>query len=381
MAATELDDAPFRAEVAEFLQDHWVRGELRQDPAAFRKLATERGYLYRSVPRVYGGSEQDANPIRAFVIQQEFKKVRAPRELPGRSIDRLVPTLLAFGTQWQKDYFIPRTVSGEFDWCQGYSEPAGGSDLASLRTKAELVGDEWVINGQKVWTSGAFTATHMFMLARTEPEKLKHSGISYLLLEMKQPGVIVRPLKQLTGESHFNEVFFDDARTPKDWIVGERGGGWIVSRTTLAFERAAVGGADGTQALFDRLVKLAQTTPLNGRPAIQDPLIRDEMVRIDSMVRAHIADGQEQLDRTLRGQTAAGGAYPKLYNSFIVERIAQAAQKVIGDVALGSLTADAPGAPRWINQYFNSIASHIGGGTSNMQRNMIAERDLGMPRS
>ena len=383
MAEHEFDDPPFRAEVQEFLREHWLSGQYRQDLPAWRRLATERGYLYRNVPKKYGGSEQQANPIRAYIIQQEFIKARAPRELPGRSIDRVVPTLLLFGTEWQKDYFVPRTVSGEFVWCQGYSEPSGGSDLASLRTRAELVGDEWVINGQKVWTSGAHQSTHMFMLARTEPDEPKHAGISYLLLEMKQPGVEVRQIKQLTGEAHFNEVFFTDAKTPKDWIVGERGGGWIVSRTTLAFERAAVGAADGTSVLFDRLVKLAQTTQLNGAPAIKDPGIREEVTRIHTMVQAHLAEGQEQLHRALRGQEGApaGGATTKLYNSFITERIGQVAQRIIGDTAMGSIVADAPGPARWINQYFNSIASHIGGGTSNMQRNMIAERGLGMPRS
>jgi alkylation response protein AidB-like acyl-CoA dehydrogenase len=376
---TRGDDDAFRREVADFLQTHWVNGD--RDAVAFRKAATERGYLYRNVPVKYGGSGQAPSPIKAHIIREAFSRVRAPRELPGRAIDRLVPTLLAVGEDWQKDYFIPRTISGEFSWCQGYSEPGAGSDLASLRTKARLEGDEWIINGQKVWTSDAFTASHMFMLARTE-DKPKHAGISYLLLNMRQPGVKVRPLKQITGESHFNEVFFDDARTPKDWIVGKRGEGWLVSRATLAFERAGLGSADGSQALFDRLLKLAKSTPLNGRPAIQDPLIRDEMGQIQAMVAAHKAEFQDQLHRALRGETGAPGegAFAKLFNSTIAEKIALVARKIIGATAMASPSADAPGAARWVNQYMNSIAAQIGGGTSNMQRNIIAERVLGLPR-
>jgi alkylation response protein AidB-like acyl-CoA dehydrogenase len=378
----ELDDPEFRRGVAQFLQDNWVEGELRHDHMAFRNLATKHGYLYRNVPRKYGGSEQSPNPLHAYIIRREFQKVRAPRELPGRSIDRVVPVLLHYGTDWQKEYFIPRTIAGEFTWCQGYSEPSAGSDVASLRTKAELIGDEWVINGQKVWTSGAFTMSHMFILVRTEPNEPKHAGISYLLLEMRQPGVTVRPLKQLTGQTEFNEVFFDDAKTPAHWIVGERGEGWAVSRMTLAFERAAVGSPDGSMAIFDRLVGLAKTTMLDGQPAVRNPLIRDELARIHSMLQAHRAASDEALARALRGKEGEldGGAYTKLYNSFITEAIARLSQRVIGDVELGSPSPDTPGPARWINQYFNSIASHIGGGTSNMQRNMIAERTLGMPR-
>lgn len=380
MADMDLGGDAFRQEVNGFLQEFWIDGDGRNDIQAFRNSATDRGYLYRSVPKIYGGSEQEPDTLKAYIIREEFARVRAPREIPGRAIDRVVPTLLIHGTDWQKDYFIPRTISGEFSWCQGYSEPAGGSDLASLRTKAELTGDEWIINGQKVWTSDAHTSSHMFTVVRTE-NKPKHAGISYLLLEMKQPGVTVRPLKQITGESHFNEVFFDDARTPKDWIVGERGEGWVVSRSTLAFERAGLGSADGSTALFDRLVRLAKDTTLHGRPAIEDPLIRDELGRLQGMVWAHRADGMNQLYQALRGEESSGtGAFAKLYNSMIAERIAQAAQKVISTNAIASPTADAPGAPRWAKQYMNSIAAQIGGGTSNIQRNIIAERSLGLWR-
>ena len=155
----------------------------------------------------------------------------------------LVPTLLERGEEWQKEKWVGPTILGEVVWCQGYSEPGSGSDLASLKTRGVLDGDEWVINGQKIWTSGAHRADYMFCLVRTEPEAQKHAGISYLLIDMKQPGIDVRPLKQMTGTAEFNEVFLNDVRTPKDWIVGKRGEGWLVSRTTLKHERNSIGDA------------------------------------------------------------------------------------------------------------------------------------------
>jgi alkylation response protein AidB-like acyl-CoA dehydrogenase len=378
----EADLETFTREVAAFLQKNWVNAGADRDPAAFRKLATERGYLYRNIPRKYGGSEQAPDPWKAYVIRQEFDRVRAPREIGGNGLGLLIPTLLAAAEDWQKEMFIPKTMTGEYVWAQGYSEPGAGSDLAGLRTSAVLEGDEWVINGQKVWTSGAQFSTHMFILVRTEPDQPKHAGISYLLLDLRQPGVTIRPLKQITGEEHFNEVFFDNARTPKDWIVGKRGEGWAVSRKTIVFERNSISGAEGTQALFNRLVKLASTTNLHGRPAIKDPLIRDELGRIAGMVAAHSASGMNQLYLAGRGEegSPAAGAISKQYNSSIAELIALASRKIINDTAIAEPVAGAAGPGRWVNQYFNSIASQLGGGTANMQRNMIAERALGLPR-
>jgi alkylation response protein AidB-like acyl-CoA dehydrogenase len=372
----------FRAEVAAFLEDHWSNGRGREDVAAFRAKAIARGYLYRYVPVEYGGSGQPPDARKAQIIREEFDRVRAPTALAGGAVRQLLPTLLAVAEDWQKQLFIPRTLAGEITWCQGYSEPGAGSDLASLRTTAVLDGDEWVINGQKVWTSDARTATHMYCLARTEPDQPKHAGISYLLLDMRQPGVTVRPLKQITGDATFNEVFFDNARTPASWIVGKRGEGWLVSRTTLEFERAVVGGTDGTQTLFEKLIKLAMTTQVEGRRAIDDPLIRDEICRIQMMIAAQRADAAEQARRALKGDAKppAGGAFAKLYGSTITERMALAAQKIMGEAAIGAPRENAPGPSRWVSQFMNSIAAQIGGGTSNMQRNVIAERHLGLPR-
>ena len=263
----------FRHEVADFLDRHY-RPEIRSiqpKSTAFRRRAVDAGLLYRTVPRTYGGSEQAPDPLRGQVIREEFDRVGAPGEVPGVGVALLVPTLLAHGTEKQKQQFIPPTLAGDIMWCQGYSEPDAGSDLESLRTTAVLDGDSWVINGQKVWTSNAAQADYMFLLARTDPTKPRRDGLSYLLLDMHQPGVEVRPLRQITGAAGFNEVFFTDARTPADMIVGPEGGGWQVSRTTLANETGRVHRPRSlVRRLFTSLVKLARRREIDGRPAIAD---------------------------------------------------------------------------------------------------------------
>lgn len=373
--------ARFRDEVSAFLAEAWT-GAAARDPAEFRAKAIARGYLYRGVPKAYGGSEQPPDPLKAYVIRQEFNRVRAPGELPGNSTNIFLPTLLAAGADWQKAMFAPRTLTGEYVWCQGYSEPGAGSDLASVRTSAALEGNEWVIHGQKVWTSNAHRATHMYVLARTEPDAPKHQGISYLLIRTDQPGLTIRPLKQITGGAEFNEVFFDGVRTPRDWFIGERGQGWAVSRATLSFERNSVGGADVSQRLFEQLLRLARTTDLNGRPAIRDPLVRDELVRLQAMVTAHRMKSLEDLRSVSRGRPLSPmtGSFNKIYNSTIAERIAKVAQTVIDAHAMAQPEPNAAGPGRWITQFMNSIAAQIGGGTSNIHRNIIAERGLGLPR-
>ena len=282
----------FRAEVRRFLADSWQPGErrggeLKEFIRTFRREGVERGYLYRSVPKRYGGSEQPVDVIRAQVIREEFGRARAPMEVGGNGVNMTVPTLLEKGTDEQRDLFIRKTIEGDYIWGQGYSEPGSGSDLASVRTKGELSvdGTRWIINGQKIWTSQGMQSTHMFMLVRTEPNAPKHDGITYLLIDLDQPGITRRPIRQMTGEqgAHtFCEFFFDNAETPVSWQVGERGQGWYVSRTTLKHERASIGSADGLGSQFKKLVELARET---GR--IGDPLVRDSLARIEGFVLSH----------------------------------------------------------------------------------------------
>jgi len=382
----------FRGEVCEFLEASWppagtaTERPSREQIADFRQQAVERGYLYRNVPRRYGGSEQAPNVLRGQILREEFRRARAPMEVPGNGMSMVVPTLLERGAEWQKERFIPPTVRGEYVWCQGYSEPGSGSDLASLRTRGELHGDEWVINGQKIWTSSARESHYMYALVRTEPDLPKHAGISYLLIDMKQPGIEVRPLRQITGEADFCEVFFNDARTPADWIVGKRGEGWQTSRTTLKHERNSIGGATQSQQLFDSLLRLARSSRKDGRPALDDPSIRKQLARLQGQVRSHLYTSYTQLSRDAAGKDPGiTSLMNKLVSTNIGHEVAQLAIELLGDDGL--LAPDAsraaggrPGRERWLNQFMGSLGIAIAGGTSNIQRNVIAERGLGLPR-
>jgi alkylation response protein AidB-like acyl-CoA dehydrogenase len=384
---TDAED--YRQEVRAFLQESWQPGGLRGSGLkgfvrAFREQATERGYLYRAVPRRFGGSEQPVDVIRAQVIREEFARSRAPMEIGGNGISMLVPTLLERGTDLQRETFIRPTIAGDMLWGQGYSEPGSGSDLASVRTIAEFVGDEWVINGQKIWTSNGSTATHMFGLFRTEPGASKHGGISYLLLDLDQPGVTRRPIRQMTGDAGFYEFFFDDARAPASWIVGARGEGWNVSRTTLKHERASIGSATTLGGTFEKLVALAREAQIDGRPAIEDRTIRQELARIEGFVMAHRYSSYRLFSLAAAGEPPGLiGLMMKLLLTETGHEMAVLAQELIGDAALIQPAAAGTrgrGIERWLDQIMGTLGNSIAGGTTNIQRNIIGERGLGLPR-
>ena len=381
----------FRQKVRIFLSESWpLRGKeaelpMERQAALFREGATRRGYLARNIPRRYGGSEQALDVLEAQIIREEFRRARAPGEARGIGTMMLVPTLLERGEEWQKEKFIQKTITGEYIWCQGYSEPGSGSDLASLKTRAEIVGDAWVINGQKIWTSAAVQAHYMFCLVRTEPDAPKHAGISYLLIDMNQPGIEVRPLKQMTGGATFNEVFLNDVRTPVDWIVGKRGEGWSVSRTTLKHERNSIGAADRTSALFSALVRLAKETQRDGRAAIEDPVIRQSLAALEGYVRSHEYSGYRQLTKDAAGESAGiVTMMNKLVSTNILDQVSRIAIDLLeqdGLLAPGEFGMGVPRDPSgWVAQYMQSLGTAIAGGTANIQRNIIAERGLGLPR-
>src|SRR5229473_1916054 len=269
----------FRAEIRSWLKGN-LPPELCVDDAADERVAPNRevfekrrrfqaalssaGWVGISWPREYGG--RGASLIEQVIYDEEYSRARAPI-LPGYSgIGMCGPTLMQWGTEQQKRRFIPRILSGEDIWCQGYSEPNAGSDLASLQTRAVDAGDYFILNGQKVWTSAAQYANWMFLLARTDDEAPKHKGISYLLLDMKSKGVEVRPLVLMNGHAHFNEVFFDDVQLPKDNVVGPKNEGWKVAMTTLMYERGGAGGGGHTSQVR-RLVELAKRVHVDGHPA------------------------------------------------------------------------------------------------------------------
>lgn len=381
------ENEDFRREVASFLEAEW-RPAFGKEPGAvkaFRRQATERGFLNRGVPKKYGGSEQPPDVMKAQVIREEFSRARAPMEAPGLGVSMLVPTLLERGAEWQREKFVRPTVEGDYLWAQGYSEPGAGSDLASVRTRGVLEHGEWVINGQKIWTSMAHRAHFMFALIRTEPDAPKHAGISYLLIDLKQPGVTIRPLRQMTGEAGFCEVFFDDAKTPSDWIVGERGQGWQVSRTTLKHERAMIGAAERGEELVGKLVDLARTTQRFGHPAIEDSAIRQKLAALEGWALAQKYSGYRLFSLAAAGEEPGIEALlSKLLTTEIGHEAAAIAQDLIGEQAMLQPEAPSAGAKRgdekWLDQIIGSLGVSIAGGASNIQRNIIAERGLGLPR-
>src|SRR5215468_433500 len=234
------------------------------DPKRVRKLH-DAGYVAMGWPKEYGG--QAADVMHQTIVNEEMVGARAPGLIGMMGVQMVGPTLIQFGTEEQRRRYLPRILTAEEIWCQGYSEPGAGSDLASLRTRAELVGDDFVVNGQKVWTSNAQHADWMFCLVRTDPEARKHGGISYLLIDMQTPGITVRPLVQMTGDPGFNEVFFEDVRVPRANLVGGLNNGWQVANATLAHERNMLGSTVRTQQTFQRLVRLARRERRNGGPA------------------------------------------------------------------------------------------------------------------
>ncbi len=382
----------YRREVAEFLATRWTpapdeeREARRARERAFRLEATERGYLYRNIPRRYGGSEQPPDVLEGQILREEFRRARAPMEVPGNGTSMLAPTLLECGAEWQKERFVPKTVTGEYRWCQGYSEPGSGSDLASIQTRGELDGDEWVVNGQKIWTTQARDSQFMFALVRTEPDAPKHAGISYLLIPMDQPGVEVQPLRQINGTSDFNQVFLTDARTPADWIVGRRGEGWRVSRTTLKHERNNIGSATQSVQLFESLLRLASQVERDGAPALRDPGVRDRLVELQGYVRAQLYSSYVQLSRDAAGRDPGPIAtMNKLISTNLSQQAAAIAHDLLGsdgllDPLAGIRREGRAGREKWVNQFMGSLAMGLGGGTSNIHRNVIAERCLGLPR-
>jgi alkylation response protein AidB-like acyl-CoA dehydrogenase len=388
----------FRQELRQFLVANWTdqdRAEHGADDVIvgriarpgsrvteFRLAAIEAGLFYRNVPRRWGGGEQPFDPLRSKIIREELKAVGAPREMVGQGPSMLVPTLLEHGTDEQKEKFVRSTLLGQTLWCQGYSEPGAGSDLASLRTKAELDGDHWVVNGQKIWTSNAEDADWMFCLVRTEVGKPRHDGISYLLIEMNSPGIDVRPLRQITGDADFSEVFFDNVRVPASNIVGERGQGWIVSRSTLKHERALIGDTEINRRSMDGLVFIASTLERKGKPAIKDPVIRDRLVELESRLLAHEYHSMRLLTMQSKGQEAGlAGIVPKLAGTQLTYDMGKAAMDIMasgGSLAPGEDSAPAGGM--FVTAYYWALGVLIAGGTANIQRNIIAERGLGMPR-
>ncbi|MBX3706058.1 MAG: acyl-CoA dehydrogenase family protein [Pseudomonadales bacterium] len=377
----------FRHEVRQFLARNGAdapRGEGLRAPKmlAWQKRLIEHGYAARTIPREYGGYGAAPDILKSRIIAEEFASAQVSQGMGGQGISMLVPTLLEVGTEEQKRQFIPPTLRGELLWCQGYSEPGAGSDLASLRTSAVLDGDEWVVNGQKIWTSTAHLADWIFCLVRTEPNAPKHKGISFLLFRMDTPGIEVRPLVDMTGHANFNEVFFTDVRVPKHQIVGSRGDGWMVANAILRHERDSLGNPDATLARLNALIRLMQAETLNGQRLIDHPVYRDRLMQLQGRVMALRFNDLRILSAKLnRADASLARMVVKLEGTELRHALEGLAIDIMGE--LGLAYGDNPekrDGGSWQHQYMFFLGLIIGGGTSQIQKNIISERGLGMPK-
>jgi len=380
----------FRKDVRRWLETHLpddLRGRAfassRADREEVRRLRAwqramhEAGYVGMDWPREFGG--RGASIVEMVILYQEMARAESPQFVNRGGISMLGPTLMKHGTPAQQKRFLPRILTAEEVWCQGFSEPNAGSDLASLQTRAVREDDQFVVNGQKVWTSMAHVADWCFLLVRTDPTAPKHRGISFLLVDMTTPGIAVRPLRQITGEAEFNEVFFDNVRVPADNLVGRLNEGWSVAITTLAYERdllTFIRHVSLRNALH-RLVRLVQRQKTS-----VDPIVRQKVAGLWIGEQALQLNGYRSLTNILRGGAPGPeGSTSKLFWSQVDQDLAQVATEVIGPYS--QITQGSPWAPdegQWEFYELLARASGIRAGTSEILRNVLAERVLGLPK-
>ena len=390
----DLDFGPeygtFRDEVKQFLSDNKDKqpppGVKPKSPEilGWQKLLIENGYHSRTIPKAYGGYGAEPDIIKSRIIAEEFSAANANTGLGGQGISMLTPVLLEMGSEEHKQQFIRPTIYGEMAWAQGYSEPGAGSDLASLSTKAELDGDEWVINGQKIWTSSAHLADWIFCLVRTDPDAPKHQGISFLLFRMDTPGIEIRPLVDMTMNHNFNEVFFTDVRVPKDQIVGKPGEGWLVANAILGFERGSLAPPDAARTRLNGVRKLMETETIDGTRVMDNPVFRDRYMKLEGRVLAMQYNDMRLLSARINKNqdVKLAGMVVKLVGTELRHEIEGLAIDVRGEIGL-AYGKDAPylrGNGSWQQQYMFYLGLIIGGGTSQIQKNIISERGLDMPK-
>jgi len=372
----------FRTEVRDFAAREW-RGEdagegggrdAFQRQTAFRKKLAAHGWLTRAWPREWGG--QEASHLDQAIYSEEMSLAGAPGLDMG--VDRVGPTLMLFGNEEQKQRFLPQIANADLFWCQGFSEPGAGSDLASLQTRAVRDGDSYVINGQKIWTSNAHLADWIFMLARTDPDAPKHRGISYFLIDMKSPGISIRPLINMAGQHGFNVTFFDSARVPKENLIGEENRGWYIAATTLDFERSGINRIAAATRILNAVVDHVRATPSLRQRADVRHRLAELVLEFDlgRMLAYRVAWMQS---RKLVPNYEA--SISKLFGSEMQQRLANFAVDTLGlDGQILPGNGRTPLGGRAPLYYQTSVSLTIAAGTSEVQKNIIATRGLGLPR-
>jgi alkylation response protein AidB-like acyl-CoA dehydrogenase len=378
------EDEAFRARVRGWLAGHAAEAkELPSNPMAavahsraWQRKMYEAGLVGIAWPRAYGG--HDASPTQQVILGEELARSGVPAPINSIGLGTLGPALILYGTEEQKRRFLPRMLTADDIWCQGFSEPGSGSDLASLRTRAIADGDDFVVTGQKVWTSLGSIADWCFVLVRTDAGAPPQRGISYLLMDMKSPGVSVVPIRQITGKSHFCELFLEDVRIPRANLVGKQNEGWSVAKASLSFERSGLSSIVQLERTLYAVGRLAAST---GK--LRDPIVRQRLAQLRIEMETLRYTGYRVLTQQLRGAPAGPeAAIGKLASSEFRQRLMDLALDVQGPFAiLGRKNERALDRGRWPGLYLDARAYTIGGGTSEVMRNLIAERALGLPRS
>ncbi|MCL4230756.1 MAG: acyl-CoA dehydrogenase family protein [Dehalococcoidia bacterium] len=381
------EETAFRTQVRSFIEQEAPK-TTPENPFAgnrdFMKKLAERRWIAPAWPVEYGGAGMSV--MEQFIFNSELAEARAPR--PGGIATGFAgPTLIVHGTEEQKQKYLPEILSGEVIWCQGYSEPGAGSDLAALQTRAVRDGDDFVVNGQKIWTSGGHVSKWMILLARTDPDAPKHRGITYFIVDMKSPGLTVRPLINAAGTHEFNEVFFEDVRIPRENIIGEENRGWYLAQTTLSFERSNIGSAIGARQTVEDIVKFAREHAGDGQSTLgHSSALRSELV--ERFVEAGVAT---MMSYKIVSMQAKEGVPPgheasvaKLFTTELNQRIYRTGMHMLGlwgqlDGRNEAVAAPMRGRVKYM--YLRSIANTIEGGTSEIQRNIIATRGLELPRA
>jgi alkylation response protein AidB-like acyl-CoA dehydrogenase len=349
----------------------------------WQKKMFEAGWTGVSWPTEYGG--RGATLMEQAIFYEEMARASAPPMANTLGLSLIGPTIIHYGTPEQKKRFLPKILSADEIWCQGFSEPNAGSDLAGLRTASRLEGDHFIVNGQKVWNSYGWAADWCALVTRSDPESQKHKGLTYLLVDMKSPGVEVRPLRQMTGESEFCEIFFHDVSVPKDNVLGQIGDGWNVALGTLSHERATLG--TGMQIVFkrqfERLVELSRTIQRNGKPAAEDPVVRQKLAASYAEIEIMRLNQMRALTRIMQtGQPGPEGSLLKICWSELNQRFQQVAQEILGPY--GQLTkgnGHAIDDGMWAYSFLRTRGNTIEAGTSEVQRNIVGHFVLGLPKS